>query len=84
MSYGLLPCVAAQRGGDGEQVEQNARRIGRDAEFCLCQPPGDVFRETGAEGQYAVLVAYLRSKGAISISVRNFILQKYKFYIFAV
>ena len=84
MLYGCLVRIAAQRGGDGEGVEQDARGVCDDAEPGFGEPSRDVFGEAGTEGQDAVPVSDFHPEGAMSISVRNFIGQKYKFYIFAV
>ena len=69
MLYGRLVRIAAQRGGDGERVEQDARGVSAKQEpRARMRFPYPIFTP----------------RGAMSISVRNFIGQKYKFYIFAV
>ena len=51
MLYGRLVRIAAQRGGDGERVEQDARGVCDDAEPGFGEPSRDVFGEAGTEGQ---------------------------------
>ena len=64
MLYGRLVRIAAQRGGDGERVEQDARGVCDDAEPGFGEPSRDVFGEAGTEGQDAVPVSDFSPRGA--------------------
>lgn len=84
MLYGRLVRIAAQRGGDGERVEQDARGVCDDAEPGFGERPAMCSAKQEPRARMRFPYPIFTPRGAMSISVRNFIGQKYKFYIFAV